>query len=153
FSLTLLSGSEKLLLREVFTSVQDSGSLSEYIRTYVFVRFSSPCSHREMYSPEPNSKIVMANEFLDKVEDNAIARIWSEKGQLEKRDSLAKGYVSELWDYTRISVTQNNLQELREIWDRWNDETKQLFYSNYRDLSYLFDIKVDEHLFRAFTQY
>ncbi|MBA0636081.1 hypothetical protein Godav_024616 [Gossypium davidsonii] len=68
----------------------------------------------------------MANEFLDKVEDNAIARIWSEKGQLEKRDSLAKGYVSELWDYTRISVTQNNLQELREIWDRWNDETKQL---------------------------
>ncbi|MBA0636084.1 hypothetical protein Godav_024616 [Gossypium davidsonii] len=96
-----------------------------------------------MYSPEPNSVL----------EDNAIARIWSEKGQLEKRDSLAKGYVSELWDYTRISVTQNNLQELREIWDRWNDETKQLFYSNYRDLSYLFDIKVDEHLFRAFTQY
>ncbi|MFQ6662370.1 hypothetical protein Gotur_030222 [Gossypium turneri] len=55
FGHTRLSGSEKLLLREVFTSVQDSGSLSEYIRTYVFVRFSSPCSHRKMYSPEPNS--------------------------------------------------------------------------------------------------
>ena len=51
----LLSGSEKLVLREVFTSVQDSESLSGYIRTYVFVRFSSPCSYREMYSPELNS--------------------------------------------------------------------------------------------------
>ncbi|KAG8491718.1 hypothetical protein CXB51_015124 [Gossypium anomalum] len=33
----------------------DSGSLSRYICTYVFVRFSSPCSYREMYSPELNS--------------------------------------------------------------------------------------------------
>ncbi|MBA0644003.1 hypothetical protein Goklo_028233 [Gossypium klotzschianum] len=49
-----------------------------------------------MYSPYPNSKFVMANEFLGKVEDNAILRIWSEKVQLEKGDSLAKGYVSEL---------------------------------------------------------
>ncbi|MFQ6652903.1 hypothetical protein Gotur_024562 [Gossypium turneri] len=81
FGHTFLSGSEKLLLHEVFTSVQDSGSLSEYICTYVFVRFSSPCSHREMYSPEPNSalvhirlldrKLIMETGFLDKVEDNA----------------------------------------------------------------------------------
>ncbi|KAL1119764.1 hypothetical protein V6Z11_D01G123500 [Gossypium hirsutum] len=95
----------------------------------------------------------MENEFLDKVEDNAIFRIWSEKVQLEKGDSLAKGYVSELLDYTHISVTQNSLQELKEIWDQWNDETKQLFYSNYEDLPYLFDIKVDEHLFRTLAQY
>ncbi|MFQ6662854.1 hypothetical protein Gotur_030567, partial [Gossypium turneri] len=54
----------------------------------------------------------MENNFLDKVEDNAMVRIWSEKLQLEKGDSLAKNYVSELWDYTRISVTQNSLQEL-----------------------------------------
>ncbi|MFQ6652197.1 hypothetical protein Gotur_024177 [Gossypium turneri] len=30
---------------------------------------------------------------------------------------------------------------------------KQLFYSNYGDLPYLLDIKVDKHLFRALTQY
>ncbi|MBA0634633.1 hypothetical protein Godav_024814, partial [Gossypium davidsonii] len=47
-------------------------------------------------------------------------------------------------DYTCISVTQNSLQELKEIWDRWNDETKQLFYSNYGDLLYLFDVKVNK---------
>ncbi|KAL1113068.1 hypothetical protein V6Z11_D02G167300 [Gossypium hirsutum] len=95
----------------------------------------------------------MANDFLDKVEDNAIVRIWSEKVQLEKGDSLAKDYVSELWDYTRISVKQNSLQELSEIWDRWDDETKQLFYSNYGDLPHLLNIKVDERLFRALAQY
>ncbi|MFQ6667692.1 hypothetical protein Gotur_033618 [Gossypium turneri] len=95
----------------------------------------------------------MANDFLDKVEDNAIVCIWSEKMQLEKGDSLAKGYVSDLWDYTRISVTQNSLQELSEIWDRWNEETKQLFYSNYRDLPYLLNIKMDERLFQALAQY
>ncbi|MFQ6622339.1 hypothetical protein Gotur_001454, partial [Gossypium turneri] len=92
---TLLSGSEKLRLREVFTSAWDSESLLGYIRTYVFVRFSSPHGHREMYSPELNS---------------------------EKCDSLAKGYISELWDFTCISVTQNSLQELKEIWDQWNEE-------------------------------
>ncbi|KAA3469535.1 Nucleoside-triphosphatase THEP1 [Gossypium australe] len=68
-------------------------------------------------------------------------------------DSLAAGHVSELWDYTRISVTQNNLQELKVIWDQWNDETKRLFYHNYGDLPYLLGIKVDEQLFRALTQY
>ncbi|MBA0672754.1 hypothetical protein Goklo_024744 [Gossypium klotzschianum] len=31
--------------------------------------------------------------------------------QIEKGDSLAEEYVSELWDFTRISVTQNNLQD------------------------------------------
>ena len=71
----------------------------------------------------------MENKFLDKVEDNAVVRIWSEKTQLKRRDSLAKGYTSEFQDYTRISVIQNNLQELKVIWDHWNDETKQLFNS------------------------
>ncbi|MBA0772761.1 hypothetical protein Gotri_008091 [Gossypium trilobum] len=85
----------------------------------------------------------MEKGFLDKVEDNAAIRIWSEKTQQEKCDSLTKGYMSKLWDFTRISVTQNNLQELKEIWDQWDDKTKQLFYCNYGDLSYLLDVKVD----------
>ncbi|MFQ6654555.1 hypothetical protein Gotur_025487 [Gossypium turneri] len=36
-----------------------------------------------------------------------------------------EGYVSELWDFTRISVTQNNLQKLKEIWDQWGDEIRK----------------------------
>ncbi|KAG8493663.1 hypothetical protein CXB51_011712 [Gossypium anomalum] len=121
--LHLLSGSEKLPLREVFTSAWDSGSLSGYICTYVFVRFSSPCSHREI-------ELSMENESLDKVEDSAAVRIWFKKMRLEKYDSLIERYVSELWDFTRIDP----------------------FYCNYDELPYLFDIKVDKHLFRALAQ-
>ncbi|MBA0789391.1 hypothetical protein Gotri_025954, partial [Gossypium trilobum] len=78
-----------------------------------------------MYPPEPNlalvhirlldRKLIMEKGFLDKVEDNAAARTWCEAIQREKGDSLAEGYVSELWDFTCISVTQNSLQELKEI--------------------------------------
>ncbi|MBA0805227.1 hypothetical protein Gohar_004760, partial [Gossypium harknessii] len=50
-------------------------------------------------------------------------------------------------------VTQNNLQELKEVWDQWDDETKQLFYCEYGDLPYLLNVKVDKHLFRALAQY
>ncbi|KAG8472110.1 hypothetical protein CXB51_036809 [Gossypium anomalum] len=95
----------------------------------------------------------MENIFHDKVEDNAVVRIWSEKMQLEKGDSLAEGYTSELWDFTWISVTQNELQELRDIWASWGDETKQLFYKNFGDLPYLLDSKVDKKLFWAITQF
>ncbi|MBA0792732.1 hypothetical protein Gohar_017205 [Gossypium harknessii] len=56
-----------------------------------------------------------------------------------------EGYMSELWDFTCISVTQNNLQELKETWDQWDDEIKQLFYREYGDLSYLLDVKADKH--------
>ncbi|MFQ6654212.1 hypothetical protein Gotur_025292 [Gossypium turneri] len=57
----------------------------------------------------------MEKRFFDKVEDNTAIRIWSEKTQQEKGNSLTEGYVSKLWDFTRISVTQNNLQELKEV--------------------------------------
>ncbi|MBA0785312.1 hypothetical protein Gotri_026569 [Gossypium trilobum] len=69
----------------------------------------------------------MEKGFLDKVEDNAVVRIWSDKTQEEKGDSLMEGYMSELWDFTRIN----------------------LFYRDYGDLSYLLDVRLDKHLFRA----
>ncbi|MBA0881615.1 hypothetical protein Goshw_012833 [Gossypium schwendimanii] len=98
-------------------------------------------------------KLIMEKGFLDKVEDNAAIRTWSEMTQQGKGDSLGEGYVSKLWDFTRISVTQNSLQELKEIWDQWNDDVRQSFYSNYGDLPYLLDMKVDKHLFRALAQF
>ncbi|MFQ6622107.1 hypothetical protein Gotur_002523 [Gossypium turneri] len=63
----------------------------------------------------------MEKGFLDKVEDNVAVQTWSET----------------------THVTPNNLQELKEIWDQWNDEVRQLFYNNYGDLPYLLDVKVD----------
>ncbi|MBA0673214.1 hypothetical protein Goklo_025051 [Gossypium klotzschianum] len=64
-----------------------------------------------------------------------------------------EGYISELWDFTRVNVTQSNLQELKEIWAQWDDEVKQVFYCNYGDLPYLLDINVDKHLLRALAQF
>ncbi|MBA0785446.1 hypothetical protein Gotri_025103 [Gossypium trilobum] len=73
----------------------------------------------------------MEKGFLDKVEGIAVVWIWLEKTQQEKGDSLTKGHMSELWDFTHIS----------------------LFYYNYGGLPYLLDVKVDKHLFRALAQY
>ncbi|KAG8496373.1 hypothetical protein CXB51_009201 [Gossypium anomalum] len=95
----------------------------------------------------------MRNEYLDKVEDNASICTWSEKTQLEKGDNVIEGYTSELWDFTRINSTQNEFQELRDIWAQWDDEAKRLFYQYYGDLPYFLDIKVDKHLFRAMVQF
>ncbi|MBA0729673.1 hypothetical protein Golax_025737 [Gossypium laxum] len=64
----------------------------------------------------------MGNGFLDRVEDNAAVRIWAEMTQHEKGDSFAEGYVSKLWDFTRVNITQNNLQDLKEIWEQWNNK-------------------------------
>ncbi|XP_016721963.2 uncharacterized protein [Gossypium hirsutum] len=95
----------------------------------------------------------MENEFLGKVEDNAVVRAWSERLQSERGDSLVEGYVSELQDFTRVNVVQNELQELRDIWASWNEGIKQFFYQNYGDVSYLLDIRVDKHLFRALVHF
>ncbi|MBA0659907.1 hypothetical protein Goklo_011996 [Gossypium klotzschianum] len=65
-----------------------------------------------MYSPELNS-IRMSLEWV-RIEES-IGSIWFEKTQQKKGDSLTKGHMSELWEFTHISVTQNNLQELKEL--------------------------------------
>ncbi|MBA0879880.1 hypothetical protein Goshw_021008 [Gossypium schwendimanii] len=59
----------------------------------------------------------MENDFFDKVEDNAVVRIWSEETQLAKGDSLARGYTSELWDYTHISVDERLFRALTQYWN------------------------------------
>ncbi|MFQ6640279.1 hypothetical protein Gotur_016947 [Gossypium turneri] len=61
----------------------------------------------------------MEKGFLDKVEDNAAVRIWSERTQQEKGNSLIKGYVSELWDFTRINVKVDK-HLFRALTQYWN---------------------------------
>ncbi|XP_016729699.1 uncharacterized protein [Gossypium hirsutum] len=57
----------------------------------------------------------MGNGFLDRVEDNAAVRTWSEKIQREKGDSLAVGYVSELWGFTRVD--KRLFRALAQFWN------------------------------------
>ncbi|MFQ6658410.1 hypothetical protein Gotur_027692 [Gossypium turneri] len=59
----------------------------------------------------------MENGFLDRVEDNAAVRTWAEMTQREKGDSLAEGYVLELWDFTRVSVDKHLFRALAQFWN------------------------------------
>ncbi|MFQ6665234.1 hypothetical protein Gotur_032033 [Gossypium turneri] len=59
----------------------------------------------------------MEKGFLDKVEDNAAVQTWSETTQRKKGDSLVEGYVSESWDFTRISVDKHLFRTLAQFWN------------------------------------
>ncbi|MFQ6663642.1 hypothetical protein Gotur_031085 [Gossypium turneri] len=73
----------------------------------------------------------MGNGFLDRVDDNAAVRTWAEMTQREKGGIL----------------------ELKEIWNQWNNEVRQLFYLNYGDLSYLLDMKVESVCFELLPNF
>ncbi|MBA0877213.1 hypothetical protein Goshw_014090 [Gossypium schwendimanii] len=62
----------------------------------------------------------MENGFLNKVEDNAAVQTWPEATQREKGDCLVEGYVSELWDFTRISVDNHLFCALAQFWNPAN---------------------------------
>ncbi|MFQ6653722.1 hypothetical protein Gotur_024972 [Gossypium turneri] len=59
----------------------------------------------------------MEKGFLDKAEDNAAVQTWFETTQQEKGDSLADGYVSKLWDFTRISVDKHLFRVIVQFWN------------------------------------
>ncbi|GMI69925.1 hypothetical protein HRI_000661800 [Hibiscus trionum] len=95
----------------------------------------------------------MENRFLDKVEGNLCVRRWSEETQCQKGDSLLEGEKPEFGDSTDIRSTQNQLQDLKEIWNQWDERNKQLFYNSYGDLPYPLDVSIDKVLFRALAQF
>ncbi|GMJ01040.1 hypothetical protein HRI_003773200 [Hibiscus trionum] len=95
----------------------------------------------------------MENQFLDKVEGNLGVRKWSEEAQRQKGDSLLEGEKPEFGDSTNIRSTQNQLHELKEIWNQWDETNKQLFYNSYGDLPHLLDVNIDKALFRALAQF
>ncbi|MFQ6657705.1 hypothetical protein Gotur_027268 [Gossypium turneri] len=57
----------------------------------------------------------MEKGFLDKVENNATVRIWSKKTKQEQGDSLTEGYMSELWDFTRMG--KHLFRALAQYWN------------------------------------
>ncbi|MFQ6669368.1 hypothetical protein Gotur_034647 [Gossypium turneri] len=59
----------------------------------------------------------MKKGFLDRVEDNVAVRTWAKMTQREKCNSLAKGCVSELWDFTRVSIDKRLFRALVQFWN------------------------------------
>ncbi|KAK8995025.1 hypothetical protein V6N11_069476 [Hibiscus sabdariffa] len=104
------------ILREVFTSVQGSGSLSGYL-SLCLREVPPPCRLREVYPPESKSLVLagpedglvkkvlrqvqlnrtfaMEDQFLYKVEGNLRVRRCSEETQQWKGDNLIEDEESE----------------------------------------------------------
>ncbi|KAG8473275.1 hypothetical protein CXB51_035195 [Gossypium anomalum] len=105
---TPLSGSEKLRLREVFASVQDSGSLSGYIRTYGF-------------SVSKLESFVMENGLLDRVEGNAnnnlqeLKEIRDQWGNETKQ--LFYGNYGDLPYLLDVQIDEHLFQALAQFWN------------------------------------
>ncbi|MBA0707588.1 hypothetical protein Golax_019621 [Gossypium laxum] len=63
----------------------------------------------------------MENELLDKMEDNAVVRVWSEKTQLEKGDSLTEGGMKnnygDLPYLLDIKVEEHLFRALAQFWN------------------------------------
>ncbi|MBA0878225.1 hypothetical protein Goshw_019662, partial [Gossypium schwendimanii] len=52
-----------------------------------------------------------------------------------------------------VIVWPKDMYQSREIWDQWDDKVNQLFYSSYRDLPYLLDIKKLLNIIRMSEQW
>ncbi|KAL4347274.1 hypothetical protein GQ457_17G010880 [Hibiscus cannabinus] len=95
----------------------------------------------------------MGEKFREIKSTNATVWGWSERMQMEKGDSLKPGHISEVTGYTPIVSKQNDLQEMKKIWQRWKPDMSQSFQEEYRDITLLFGIQIDIHLLRALTQF
>ncbi|GMI70480.1 hypothetical protein HRI_000717300 [Hibiscus trionum] len=91
----------------------------------------------------------MDEKLLKSEEENVKVRHWSEVNRRKYGDSLGAGHEIETSEYAHVSVKQNNVQELREIWDHFDYKTKQLFCESYGDITYLLFVKVDEQFLKA----
>ncbi|MBA0655921.1 hypothetical protein Goklo_008341 [Gossypium klotzschianum] len=77
-----------------------------------------------MYSPELNSllnrELFMEKRFLDKVEDNAAVRIWSEKTQQEKDDETKQLFYPDYGDLhylLDVKVDKHFFQAFTQYWN------------------------------------
>ncbi|KAE8694017.1 hypothetical protein F3Y22_tig00110788pilonHSYRG00276 [Hibiscus syriacus] len=95
----------------------------------------------------------MDKSFHNKEVDNAEVRSWSEETQRKKGDSLTEDYISVLPEVAPVSLKQNDLQELREIWESWNSDVKYSFWQKYGDIALLLYVKVNEPLIKALIQF
>ncbi|MBA0769852.1 hypothetical protein Gotri_018545 [Gossypium trilobum] len=70
----------------------------------------------------------MEKGFLDKVEDSAAVRIWSDKTQQEKGDSLTEGYMLKMTQadkaYSRAANVSTFLKKLMSI--TWMSDLRDL---------------------------
>ncbi|KAG8500525.1 hypothetical protein CXB51_002658 [Gossypium anomalum] len=95
----------------------------------------------------------MEESITQIIEKNAVVRDWSLKTQREKGDSLVEGSVANLPEHTTVNVRQNNLEDLVQVWNQWDSDTRGIFTERYGDIAHLITIHVDEQLIKAMVRF
>ncbi|KAG8496199.1 hypothetical protein CXB51_009532 [Gossypium anomalum] len=95
----------------------------------------------------------MEESITQIIEKNAVVRDWSLKTQREKGDSLVEGSVANLPEHTTVNVRQNNLEDLVQVWNQWDSDTRGIFTERYGDIAHLITIRVDEQLIKAMVRF
>ncbi|KAK5770686.1 hypothetical protein PVK06_046839 [Gossypium arboreum] len=86
----------------------------------------------------------MEESITQITEKNAVVRDWSLKTQRDKGDSLVERCAANLPEQITVNVRQNNLEDLVQIWNQWDSDTRDIFTERYGDIAHLITIRVDE---------
>ncbi|KAG8487082.1 hypothetical protein CXB51_020648 [Gossypium anomalum] len=101
----------------------------------------------------PKNGFLMEELIVQTTEKNAVVRDWSSKTQKEKGDSLMEGCVSNLPEYITVNVRRNNLEDLIQIWNQWDSDTRGIFTERYGNIAHLITINIVEHLIQAMIRF
>ncbi|KAK9011581.1 hypothetical protein V6N11_044428 [Hibiscus sabdariffa] len=95
----------------------------------------------------------MDGRLLHPIAENRDVKYWSESNQYASGDSLPAGYVSRYIETQHVSVRQNDLEELKQIWEDLNRTDRQAFIDRYGDIAYLLYVQVNEPMLRALIKF
>ncbi|KAK8990729.1 hypothetical protein V6N11_028692 [Hibiscus sabdariffa] len=95
----------------------------------------------------------MDGKLLHQEGKNRDVRYWSEINQSQNGDSLPVGYISRYAESTCVNVRQNDMEELRQVWESLDREGRQFFFTTYGDIAHLLYVQVDETMLQALIQF
>ncbi|KAL4361815.1 hypothetical protein GQ457_04G031850 [Hibiscus cannabinus] len=95
----------------------------------------------------------MDGRLLHQEGENRDVRLWSEINQSQNGDSLPDGYISRYAESTCVNVRQNDMEELRQVWESLDTEGRQFFFKTYGDIAHLLYVQVDETMLQALIQF
>ncbi|KAL4319084.1 hypothetical protein GQ457_18G013530 [Hibiscus cannabinus] len=95
----------------------------------------------------------MDGRLLHQEGENRDVRLGSEINQSQNGDSFPDGYISRYAESTCVNVRQNDVEELRQVWESLDTEGRQFFFKTYGDIAHLLYVQVDETMLQALIQF
>ncbi|KAL4342258.1 hypothetical protein GQ457_08G025480 [Hibiscus cannabinus] len=95
----------------------------------------------------------MDGKLLHQEGENRDVRYWSEINQSQNGDSLPVGYISRYAESTCVNVKQNDMGELKQVWESLDREGRQFFFTTYGDIAHLLYVQVGDTMLQALIQF